>query len=104
MALLMKNLFVSIVLVATLVPLAVHSQQSSGTLAGFLSKQGLAAARLERRGGNHLFFSVSVKKQGGALMIDTGSPNTVIDVNKGNTIWVTFLKKVFKIGGFFVPV
>lgn len=101
MAPLMKNLFVSILLIATLAPLAVHSQQSSGTLAGFLSKQGLAAAKLERRVGNHLFVPVSINNRRGALMIDTGSPNTVIDVNSVNTFGLTVEKSGSNVGGLF---
>src|SRR5436190_23646357 len=101
MASLMKNLFVSILLVATLAPLAVHSQQSSGTLAGFLSKQGLASAKLERRFGNHLFVPVSINNRRGALMIDTGSPNTAIDVNSVNTFGLTVVKTGSSVGSLF---
>src|SRR5438046_650539 len=100
MASLMKNLFVSM-LVATLAPLAVHSQQSSGTLAGFLSKQGLASAKLERRFGNHLFVPVSINNRRGALMIDSGSPNTAIDVNSVNTFGLTVVKTGSSVGGLF---
>src|SRR2546429_3367722 len=101
MASLMKNLFVSILLVATLAPLAVHSQQSSGTLAGFLSKQGLASTKLERRFGNHLFVPVSINNRRAALMIDTGSPNTAIDVNSVNTFGLTVVKTGSSVGGLF---
>ena len=97
----MKNLLVSILLVATLAPLAIHSQQSSGTLAGFLSKQGLAVAKLERRVGNHLFVPVSINNRRGTLMIDTGSPNTVIDVNSVNTFGLTVEKTGSNVGGLF---
>jgi len=57
----MKKLFVAILLLVALGPFCVHSEQSSGTLAGFLSKQGLSGAKLERRFGNHLFVPVSVR-------------------------------------------
>ena len=97
----MKNLFVSILVVAALAPFAVHSQQSSGTLAGLLSKQGLAGAKLERRSGNHLFVPVSINNRRGALMIDTGSPNTVIDVNSVNTFGLTVEKTGSNVGGLF---
>jgi hypothetical protein len=56
----MKKLFLAILLVAAVPPHRVQSQQLSGTLAGFLSKQGLAGAKLERRFGNHLFVPVSI--------------------------------------------
>src|SRR5437588_6297251 len=97
----MKNLFVSILVVAALAPFAVDSQQSSGTLAGFLSKQGLSGAKLERRFGNHLFVPVSINNRRGALMIDTGSPNTVIDVNSVNTFGLTVEKTGSNVGGLF---
>src|SRR5438105_4627807 len=97
----MKNLFVSILVVATLAPFAVHSQQSSGTLAGLLSKQGLAGAKLERRSGNHLFVPVTINNRRGALMIDTGAPNTVIDVNSVSTFGLTVEKTGSNVGGLF---
>src|SRR5437762_8183158 len=97
----MKNLFVSILVVAALAPFAVHSQQSSGTLVGLLSKQGLAGAKLERRSGNHLCVPVSINNRRGALMIDTGSPNTVIDVNSVNTFGLTVEKTGSNVGGLF---
>ena len=72
----MKKLFLAILLLALLTPLPAQSQQSSGTLTAFLSKQGLGGAKLERRFGNHLFVPVSINNRRGALMIDTGSPDT----------------------------
>src|SRR5947207_4603578 len=97
----MKNLFVSILVVAALAPFAVHSQQSSGTLAGCLSKEGLGGAKLERRSGNHLFVPVSINNRRGALMIDTGAPNTIIDVNSVNTFGFTVEKTDSNVGGLF---
>ena len=97
----MKKLLVTILLLAALGPFRVQSQQSSGTLAGFLSKQGLAGARLERRFGNHLFVAVSINNRRAALMIDTGSPNTIIDVNSVNTFGLTVEKTDSNVGGLF---
>jgi predicted aspartyl protease len=97
----MKKLSVAILLIAVLAPLRARSQQSSGTLAGFLSKQGLAGAKLERRYGNHLFVPVSINNRRGALMIDTGSPDTVIDANSVNTFGLTVEKTGSNVGGLF---
>src|ERR1700758_3131652 len=97
----MKKQVLAILLLATLGPFRAQSQQSSGTLAGFLSKQGLAGAKLERRFGNHLFVPVSINNRRGALMIDTGSPNTVIDVNSVNTFGLTVEKTDSNVGGLF---
>lgn len=97
----MKKLSVAILLIAVLAPLRVRSQQSSGTLAGFLSKQGLASAKLERRFGNHLFVPVSINKRNAALMIDTGSPVTVIDTNSVNSFGLTVEKTGENVGGLF---
>ncbi|MGA7275471.1 MAG: aspartyl protease family protein [Candidatus Udaeobacter sp.] len=97
----MKKLLVTILLLAVLAPFCVQSQQSSGTLAGFLSKQGLAGAKLERRFGNHLFVSVSINDRRAALMIDTGSPNTIIDANSVNTFGLTVEKTGSNVGGLF---
>ena len=98
---LMKKPFLAILLLATLTPFPAQSQQNSGTLAGFLSKQGLAGAKLERRFGNHLLVPVSINNRRGTLMIDTGSPNTVIDANSVNTLGLTVEKTDSNVGGLF---
>src|SRR5215510_1135247 len=95
------NKFVSILLLTTLIPFRTHGQQAGGTLASALSKQGLAGAKLERRYGNHLFVPVSINNRRGALMIDTGSPNTLIDRNSANTFGLTAEKTDSNVGGLF---
>jgi predicted aspartyl protease len=97
----MKKLFFAILLLAPLTPFCAQSQQGSGTLAGFLSKQGLAGAKLERRFGNHLFVPVSINNRPAALMIDTGSPNTAIDANSVNTFGLAVEKTGANVGGLF---
>jgi predicted aspartyl protease len=97
----MKKLFLAILLLATGAPFLVRAQQASGTLAGFLAKQGLAGAKLERRYGNHLFVPVTINNRRGALMIDTGSPNTVIDRNSVGTFGLTVEKTGSNVGGLF---
>jgi predicted aspartyl protease len=97
----MKKLFLAVLLLATLMPVRAQSQQSSGTLTAFLSKQGLGAAKLERRFGNHLFVPVSINNRRGALMIDTGSPVTVIDRNSVNTFGLAVEKTGSSVGGLF---
>src|SRR5438128_8355190 len=95
----MKKLFLAILLLTPLAPCP--AQQPSGTLAGFLAKQGLGGAKLERRVGNHLFVPVSINNRRAALMIDTGSPNTIIDVNSVNTFGLTVEKTDSNVGGLF---
>jgi predicted aspartyl protease len=95
----MKKLFLAIPLL-TAVSHA-QAQQPGGTLAGLLAKQGLGGAKLDRRGGNHLFVPVSINNRRAALMIDTGSPNTVIDVNSINTFGLTVEKTDSNVGGLF---
>ena len=97
----MKKLLVSILLFTTVMSFCAQGQQSSGTLAGFLSKQGLAGAKLERRFGNHLFVPVSINKRNAALMIDTGAPVTVIDTNSVNSFGLTVEKTGENVGGLF---
>jgi predicted aspartyl protease len=97
----MNKLSLAILLLSALMPSPAQSQQTSGTLAGFLSKQGLGGAKLERRYGNHLFVAVSINNRRGALMIDTGSPNTVIDVNSVNTFGLTVEKTDSNVSGLF---
>jgi predicted aspartyl protease len=96
----MKKLFVPILLLGLLTPLRTYAQVG-GNLAGVLSKQGLAGAKLERRYGNHLFVSVSINNRNGALLIDTGSPNTLIDRNSVNTFGLTMEKTDSSVGGLF---
>jgi predicted aspartyl protease len=98
---LMKKLFSSILLVVTLTPFPARAQQPSGTLVSFLAGQGLAGAKLERRFGNHLFVPVSINNRRGALMIDTGAPHTVIDVNSVNTFGLSVEKTNANVGGLF---
>ena len=97
----MKKLFSSIVLVALLIATCAQAQQTNGTLASFLARQGLAGAKLERRFGNHLFVPVTINNRRGALMIDTGAPNTVIDVNSVSTFGLTVEKTGLNVGGLF---
>jgi predicted aspartyl protease len=96
----MKKLFVPFLLLGLLTPLRTYAQ-AGGNLAGVLSKQGLAGAKLERRYGNHLFVSVSINNRHGALLIDTGSPNTLIDRNSVNTFGLTMEKTDSTVGGLF---
>src|SRR5690349_21573296 len=95
------NKFVPVLLLATVTALCARGQQPGGTLAGALASQGLAGAKLERRYGNHLFVPVSINNRRGALMIDTGSPNTLIDRNSVNTFGLTVEKTDATVGGLF---
>src|SRR5262245_4619235 len=95
------NKLVPILLLATVMPFCARAQQAGGTLAGALASQGLAGAKLERRYGNHLLVSVSINNRRGALMIDTGSPYTLIDRNSVNTFGLTVAKTNTSVGGLF---
>jgi predicted aspartyl protease len=95
------NKLVSLVLLATAAPFCAQGQQGGGTLTSTLAGQGLAGAKLERRYGNHLLVPVSINNRRGALMIDTGSPVTLIDRNSVNTFGLTAEKTDSSIGGLF---
>ena len=95
------NKLVPGLLLATVMPFCARGQQSSGTLTAALASQGLAGAKLERRYGNHLLVPVSINNRRGALMIDTGSPNTLIDRNSVNTFGLTVEKTDSSVGGLF---
>src|SRR5438094_10661916 len=97
----MKKLFALLLSVATLVPFTAQSQQSSGTLAGFLSGQGLAGVKLERRFGNHLFVPASINNKRAALMIDTGAPVTLIDKGSATTFGLKIENTARNVGGVF---
>jgi predicted aspartyl protease len=94
------NRLLPILLLATVPPFSAQGQQG-GTLTGALASQGLAGAKLERRYGNHLLVPVSINNRRGALMIDTGSPNTLIDRNSVNTFGLTVEKTDSSVGGLF---
>ena len=95
------NKLVTILLLASGMPFCARAQQAGGTLAGALASQGLAGAKLERRYGNHLLVPVSINNRRGALMIDTGSPITLIDRNSVNTFGLTVEKTDSSVGGLF---
>src|SRR5437016_10230823 len=97
----MKKVLVPMFVLTSLIPFYSEGQQAGGTLTSTLSKQGLAGAKLERRYGNHLFVAVSINNHPGALMIDTGSPNTLIDRNSVNTFGLTVEKTDSTVGGLF---
>src|SRR5438876_3316814 len=97
----MKKLFVLALWMAVLAPCSAQSQQSGGTLAGLLSGQGLAGAKLERRFGNHLFVPVSINNKRAALMIDTGAPLTIIDKNSAATFGLKVESTTINVGGVF---
>ena len=97
----MKRVFIPILVLAALMPFCTEGQQTGGTLTSALSKQGLAGAKLQRRYGNHLFVSVAINNRPGALMIDTGSPSTLIDRNSVNTFGLTVEKTDATVGGLF---
>src|SRR5215467_2633020 len=96
----MKRL-VPILVLVTVTPFCARGEQGGGTLAGALAGQGLAGAKLERRYGNHLLVPVSINNRHGTLMIDTGSPNTLIDRNSVNTFGLTVEKTDSSVGGLF---
>jgi predicted aspartyl protease len=95
------NKLLPVLLLATVAPLYAQGQQGGNTLTGTLASHGLAGAKLERRYGNHLFVSVSINNRRGTLMIDTGSPNTLIDRNSVNTFGLTVEKTDASVGGLF---
>ena len=97
----MKKLFALILWTAALTPFTAQSQQQPGTLAGFLSGQGLAGAKLERRFGNHLFVPASINNKHAALMIDTGAPVTIIDKNSAGTFGLKVENTTINVGRIF---
>jgi predicted aspartyl protease len=95
------NKLILILLLIAVTLFCAQGQQASGTLTATLASQGLAGAKLQRRYGNHLFVPVSMNNQRGTLMIDTGSPNTLIDRNSVSTFGLTVEKTDSSVGGLF---
>lgn len=94
------NKLIPILLLVTTTPFCVRGQ-GGGSLTATLASQGLAGAKLERRYGNHLLVPVSINNRRGALMVDTGSPITLIDRNSVNTFGLTLEKTGSSVGGLF---
>ena len=97
----MKKFVAATLWIATLAPFSAQSQQNNGTLGGFLSGQGLAGTKLERRFGNHLFVPVSINNKRAALMIDTGAPVTLIDRSSAATFGLQVESTSVNAGGAF---
>jgi predicted aspartyl protease len=97
----MRKLFGLILWMVALAPFTAQSQQQPGTLAGFLSGQGLVGVKLERRFGNHLFVPVSINNKRAALMIDTGAPVTLIDKNSAGTFGLKVESTTINVGRIF---
>src|SRR6476619_7081438 len=96
------NKLAPILFLATMTPFCARAaEQAGGTLTSTLASQGLAGAKLERRYGNHLLVPVSINNRRGALMIDTGSPYTLIDRKSVNTFGLTVEKTDSSVGGLF---
>ncbi|HMF45868.1 MAG TPA: aspartyl protease family protein [Candidatus Udaeobacter sp.] len=95
------NKLIPILFLAMVTPFCARGQPAGGTLTATLASQGLAGAKLERRYGNHLLVPVSINNRRGALMIDTGSPITLIDRNSVNTFGLTVEKTDSSVGGLF---
>src|SRR5205809_6981853 len=97
----MKRLFVCLLLLAGIAPFSADAQPPPGTLAGFLSGQGLVGVKLERRFGNHLFVPASINNKRAALMIDTGAPVTIIDKNSAGTFGLNVENTTINVGRIF---
>jgi predicted aspartyl protease len=97
----MKKLSALILSAVVLAPFTAQSQQQPGTLAGFLSGQGLAGVKLERRFENHLFVPASINNKRAALMIDTGAPVTIIDKNSAGTFGLKVENTTINVGRIF---
>src|SRR5438067_11851272 len=95
------NKLVPIFLLALVRAFCARGQQPGGKLTSRLASKGLAGAKLERRYGNHLLVPVSINNRRGALMIDTGSPYTLIDRNSVNAFGLTVEKTDSSVGGLF---
>jgi predicted aspartyl protease len=62
------------------------SGSGPGSLKAFFVGEGYAGAPLQRRSGNHLVVSALIDNRHASLLIDTGSPHTLIDRNSVATL------------------
>jgi len=96
----MKKLFVAILLLLQLASLRAQPQKPAARWLVFFPSKASPAQNLTTL--RHITVcSVSINNRRGALMIDTGSPNTAIDVNSVNTFGLTVVKTGSSVGGLF---
>jgi predicted aspartyl protease len=95
------NKLIAVLFLTIVPPFCAPAQQGGGSLTASLASHGLAGAKLERRYGNHLLVPVSTNNRHGSLMIDTGSPVTLIDRNSVSTFGLTVEKTDASVGGLF---
>ena len=75
------------------------AEASPAALKTFLEHEGFGGAQLQRRLGNHLFVTTMMNGRRTALMIDTGSPRTLIDHGTANSLGLFVRATKVPVGG-----
>jgi len=75
------------------------AEMTPAALKTFLEHEGFGGASLRRRLGNHLFVTTVMDGRRTALMIDTGSPRTLIDRTTANALGLSIQPTNTLVGG-----
>jgi predicted aspartyl protease len=78
-----------------------NAGSAPAALKTFLEREGFGGAPLQRRFGNHLFATTVMNQRRTALMIDSGSPNTLIDRASIQKLGLRVEKTKTQVGGIF---
>jgi predicted aspartyl protease len=74
------------------------ANSGEGSLRAFFTSEGFGGAPLQRRFGNHLFVATTINNKRTALMIDTGSPHTLISKDSVGTLGLSVQKTNARVG------
>lgn len=80
-------------------PASLASETAPAALKTFMEHEGFGGAPLQRRLGNHLFVTTLINGRRTALMIDTGSPRTLIDHGTANSLGLFVRPTRVPVGG-----
>lgn len=75
------------------------AETAPAALKAFMEREGFGGAPLQRRLGNHLFVTTLMNGRRTALMIDTGSPRTLIDHGTANSLGLFVRATKVPVGG-----
>jgi len=75
------------------------AESAPAALKTFMEREGFGGAPLQRRLGNHLFVTTLMNGRRTALMIDTGSPRTLIDHGTANSLGLFVRATKVPVGG-----
>jgi predicted aspartyl protease len=90
-----------LLLFATIGASNARAMSDAASLKALMQRQGFAGAPLQRRFGNHLYVTTIINNRRTALLVDTGSPYTLIDRSSATSLALPVLRTRARVGGVF---